>query len=126
MSEELQNAIQQLITKTLDGVDTSVAFLNAELPDYVYQLLLWYGVYNFLITVIFTIILCVAWYLPYKSRGAMLAMGMNWKNGPGWQVTWIFSVFISVPCVIEMNLIWLQIWIAPKVWLIEYASSLVK
>jgi hypothetical protein len=41
----------------------------------------------------------------------------------------MFLVFMAVPIAAgfgAINLTWLQIWIAPKVWLIEYAAGLVK
>lgn len=39
---------------------------------------------------------------------------------------WIPSGFIALMGVLTINLTWLQIWIAPKIWLIEYTANLVK
>ncbi len=124
MNEELQNAVTQLITKTLEGVDTSIDFLGDELPDYIYQLMLWYGVYNF---IWFCLSICFLGAFIYFLK---TALNGNWGDKDRIQ-------FNNVPCavlsmisflisIIGVNLVWLKIWIAPKVWLIEYAGSLVK
>ncbi|KKN08860.1 hypothetical protein LCGC14_1052290, partial [marine sediment metagenome] len=52
MKEELQTALAELISKTLSGVDAGKEFLTAEIPDVLSQLLMWYGVSNFIESVI--------------------------------------------------------------------------
>jgi len=37
MNENLQSALAELIEKTVSGIDASAAFLDAELPDFVFQ-----------------------------------------------------------------------------------------
>ena len=34
--------------------------------------------------------------------------------------------FVALPGLCSINFEWLKIWLAPKVWLIEYASNLIK
>ena len=41
-------------------------------------------------------------------------------------ITGFITFLIVIPSTSMINLEWLQIWIAPKVWLIEYAQSLIK
>ena len=41
MNEQLQNALVNLLTKVTSGMDTATAFLSAELPEVVQQLLVW-------------------------------------------------------------------------------------
>ncbi len=133
MNENLQNAIQQLITKSLDGVDTSVDFLQAELPDYVYQLLLWYGWYHFLLFLISVASVPVLITLDKKAHGYMSG---KLKEGDisesdyqlGYYVvgTLVRAIAWLVLFILPLNLKWLQIWIAPKTWLVEYASYLAR
>lgn len=59
MNEQLQQAIQQLIDKGLSGVDSSVDFLQQEIPDFVMQLLMWHGIYNFILMSIGVLLLIV-------------------------------------------------------------------
>ena len=43
MNEQLQKALVELIGKASNGIDASVSFLSAEIPDVIHQLLLWYA-----------------------------------------------------------------------------------
>ncbi len=124
MNENLQSAIEQLITKTLEGVDTSVDFLQAELPEYVYQLLLWYGVYNFILFFTsITILANIFYFMPKIWEKVISSENKDFLIGCSGIIASIVGIaFVSI----QMNLTWLQIWIAPKVWLVEYASRLVK
>ena len=42
--ENLDEALATLINTALAGIDSSVEFLQAEIPDIVVQLLMWHGV----------------------------------------------------------------------------------
>ena len=44
MNEQLQGAVVQILERAISGIDSSVEFMQAELPDVIEQLLLWYGV----------------------------------------------------------------------------------
>ena len=41
MNEQLQDALANLLSKTISGIDAGVAFMQAELPDVIMQLLTW-------------------------------------------------------------------------------------
>jgi len=125
MNEELQKAITELFNSALTAKD----FLVGELPDYINQLLMWRAVYNgfwFVLGVAF----CVAWgYANY--------IHIKWLKGGGFKKLeksgdvgalsmHLIQIFLFIPAFAMINLEWLQIWIAPKVWLAEYAASLVK
>jgi hypothetical protein len=138
MNTDLDIAIATLINKSLEGVDASVAFLQAEIPDYVYQLLLWYGVKN-AITGIIALLITIVWikYLLIKpiniiregkrevKRTMFTYSDGDVKEGAAFL---IFNLFAFVPFTIGVTdlLLALKIYIAPKVWLLEYASALVK
>lgn len=130
MNDSLQQALAQLIQRTVAGVDTSVDFLNAQLPDYIVQLLMWYGLYNFLIfslclgSLIIGVTVLIKFY-PKTWNGRNVDFNEGYNVGYILvSLTTLMGVF--VPSIVSINLVWLQIWIAPKVWLVEYAQSLIK
>lgn len=125
MNEQLQNALAELLGKTIDGIDSSVAFMQSELPDVISQLLTWYAVKGF-IYFILSILIIAAWLVVTKFA---LKKTSEWRNYDGVDIIFMYamggapSVFVSG---LLFNLDWLQIWIAPKIWLIEYSANLVK
>jgi len=144
MKEELQTALAELIQKTLQGVDTTKDFLTAEIPDVVGQLLVWHGVYNlvlFLIAMLIVLIALIVNYKQYKHwtglTGEQISkMPCEWRSssnpesarldGGMLALVQLFQFVWILPVGLCFNLTWLQIWIAPKVWLIEYMGNLVK
>lgn len=151
--ENLDEALAQLINTALNGLDSSVGFLQAELPDVISQLLIWHGARSGVFFVL-GVILMFVWvpialrivkgFKPYpqekdkeRSRGDHISEFMVVDHGysgkavtvPG-IICCIAGGFISfISFLISTNLLnleWLQIWIAPKVWLLEYAAALVK
>lgn len=162
--ENLDEALATLITKALEGVDTSVGFLQAELPDVVTQLLMWHGVRSGAVAVLSLILLLIPLFMfklykrlsiPYQKaegykysdceRYSFLHM-TNFKfncsmdkvvGDKGWRIgatddggtlmilMFLSSVAASIVGLVTFNLTWLQIWIAPKVWLLEYAARMV-
>ena len=131
MDKTLQDAIASLVNKTVDGVDTSVAFLSAELPDYIVQMLTWYGVYN---GILFTIGLAVlgfwVWFETLGIDAAKKHVVANPRDaGEAWILCYgLCGMALRAPLLLlsanTLNLVWLKIWVAPKVWLVEYAASL--
>lgn len=137
MNEQLQQALASLIEKTMQGVDSAVGILSSEMPDVVYQLLLWYGVYNFILFLYALIVIFGSTFIFIKFSG----QGKR-KNDGSYHMTLTHNsygqiqahtmvslsicAFILVSGLSSINLQWLQIWITPKIWLIEYAASLAK
>ena len=125
MNEQLQTALVQLLDKALVGVDAASEFLVEETPEVIQQLLVWYGVYNAL--------LCLGGlalaYAIYKVT-AIAHDKYKQSHDPDMGFFWFIAVIVAtLPAIIAslmVNLTWLKIWIAPKIWLLEYASSLVK
>lgn len=137
MNEELQKALSELLGKANYGIDAASGFLAAELPEVIQQLLMWYGVRSFIICFI-GIVAAIA--LP-KMISAMLRKPEEGVSNFFWNSNGDFSdkmppvmfvVFgglfaLIIECVLVfdfINIEWLQIWITPKLWLIEYAAKL--
>jgi hypothetical protein len=140
MNEELQNALTQVVNKALQGSEAGVEFLSGEIPDVLSQLLLWYGLSTFLELLLGVVGLVGVPYLVWKFSGrGELEEGEPEKGGvrratlthntqgelEGQVIpTAIFTALLMGLSSSLINLTWLQIWIAPKVWIIEYTATL--
>jgi len=152
MNEQLQVALADILSKTADTIDSGVVFLQAELPDVVRQLLTWKVVesvfYAFLLliaAVVGAVFLkkSVHW-LERSWTGEKLYYNNhhNEKEAEGKRLMDEFgrlgvisvpvSFFSTATIVLGVVLIpgyvatAIQIWVAPKIYLIEYAASLAK
>lgn len=130
MNEQLQESLATLLTKTLQGIDASTAFLKAELPDVIQQILMWYavssGIYMALgLLILLVWVVCERYcfkyicnkYEEYQEREDCLWYGYI-------QVGSLIRILPTYLTIKLVNLEWLQILIAPKLWLIEYAAQL--
>lgn len=132
MSEEsvniLDSAMAELISKTLDGVDAVGEFASAEIPELIEQALMWYMAYSaiwFSIGLIYIVICYKA--IKWSLTGSRLAWQKDQINdGIPMPLLYLFATLLVIFPAEVMDLNWLKIWIAPKLWLIEYAASLVK
>ena len=120
---ELEKVLVDSIQKTQEGIGMAVDFAVDQAPDVIQQMLYWHATSSFLSMLLSIIVLCISIKLFLKA------------NHEKWYVddedSWLSvciggaaASFISV-IVICNNMDWLQILIAPKLWLIEYAASLV-
>lgn len=122
--EELNIALAELITQATSGISQSVGFLQAELPDVIVQLLAWNAAYSAIICAAgLAGVILVPLFGVWVFR--KLVRDDEWSDHP--EVIGIGSLlFPFIMAATMINLDWLQIWIAPKVWLIEYAAGLLK
>ena len=123
MNEQTDKIVASLIQKAMDGVDQAVDFSKAQLPDVIEQLMHWkLASYSFriftcaliIIAMLFVFRKAYQWHEGYEKEAAGF-FGL------------VFSCVISLACFVVLlanvgNLI--QLWLAPKVWLIEYAAQL--
>lgn len=84
MNEQLQQALATILGKTMEGIDASVAFMQAELPDVIQQLLLWYGVKSAIMCTLGFIIPFVFYKLSMKLAKAtfLKAEDEEWMEYP--------------------------------------------
>lgn len=144
MNEELQKALAELLGKANNGIDTAGEFLASELPDVIQQLLMWHGVKSLIFCVTGILMICFA-AKAFKSIKTIIPNRPTEDNSCG---NWFYEryfgdsssihlggvvfclVFFNIcftyvlSAIYMLNIQWLQIWIAPKVWLIEYAAKL--
>ena len=132
MDDKLQEALGELLNKANNGIDTAGAFLSEEIPEVVSQLLLWHGVYNLIQFIVGVILLTIGITLSSKIAFNIPTKG-HWSHNhcdndisaTGF-ISLLGALFSLIGGLIYINFIWLQIYLAPKVWLLEYAASLAK
>lgn len=132
MNEQLQSAIASLISKAIEATEKGAEFLSAEIPDVVNQLLMWHLVMNATMFIGALILAGIFITLDYKVFKYVWSKDHNeydWEPnfyGGYLGLGSLIRIFVFIPVSISFNLTWLQIWIAPKIFLIEYAAKLVK
>lgn len=140
MNEHFQNSLIEILNKTVNSIDASVSFLEAEIPDVVSQLLTWYAVKGVLLATIGVLLLLAYAVAVRKVIESKPDEGSNffWDRYPGSdhvefsvQGGYTLGVVGALICLSALDMICnvedtLQIVVTPKIWLIEYASSLIK
>ena len=137
MNEQLQQAISQLITMSLVAIDKGATFLSGQIPDAIQQLLLWKAwesfLHFFIVGVVLSIIIVYVnvkqfnwWIQETTDKWGDKQKRLNCDYSPLallnlLQILWL----LVIPNALG-NLTWFQIWIAPKVYLIEYAKEFIK
>jgi hypothetical protein len=135
----LEQSLVAIINKASEGVDTGVSFLSVQLPDVVHQLLTWKMLesvsYNLLAIVLIVLMIKSFKYIGKGDRihgeycnyyKETLTHNHDGDTDGRIVITTSGYLLISASALHYLNLTWLQIWVAPKIFLIEYASSLVK
>lgn len=147
MNEQAQKVLAELLQKAANGIDAAVSFSQAQIPDVVHQLLVWNMVHSLIMTLItISTIPLVFWFVKRQCRkvevGKLEDEGYSWDRGrpkysptmvwdskgelsfliaPGAAVLLFWGIWV-IGVVTKMT--WLKIWLAPKLYLIEYAASL--
>jgi uncharacterized membrane protein YdcZ (DUF606 family) len=127
MQTNLQDALTSIITDAASSVKSGISFLSAQVPDVVHQLLVYkmvsYSVtIGLLLALIITFIIYVCIVVKkwddadYESQNVYAVIG-----GIAGIVTFFSAIFL-----IQTLYNFLELYFAPKVWLIEYAASLLQ
>jgi hypothetical protein len=118
MNEKLMETADKALVELLDVFIKTKDFAIEQAPDVVQQLLVWKFTISLLCFVITlatpALFLAVTHYLAKKN------------NDSSFYLPNMSLVLLIIPVSNGHIIDWLQIWLAPKVWLIEYAASLVK
>jgi hypothetical protein len=121
MNEQLQSAVSALINESLALFEQGKTFLAAEIPDVVAQLLLWKMLQSLLPQAFLVLLLLVA------LSALVWALRSNYKSAEVVGPVSMMCCAVFLACILfAADLTWIQILVAPKVYLIEYATSLVK
>lgn len=146
MNEQANKILADLLQKASNGIDAAVSFSQAQIPDVVHQLLLWSAVSSIIwqaLALIISTVIGNALYRGIKQRGERVegrsfrgycyigksifydddgdlsSLGFLSTLVGGIVLACCFATFIG-------NFDWLKIWLAPKLYLIEYAAHLMK
>ena len=129
----VQNTLEQALIKSIEGIQKTgtelVDALYQQAPEVVEQLLLWHGIIKCIVAIL-VFVLPLIHYKVVKHTYQKLGV-KEWSDESVFVIPAFFSgaiVFaISIGCFLTfMNLKWLKIWIAPKVYLLDYLADLVK
>jgi len=127
MTEKLDNLLAETLQKVLGGIDATTQFAAAQLPDVINQLLTWYFVYYILLALSAVMLLGLQIYISYWW---ITKMEPKMPPATKWLGTVFGAGFIGLGLLLIeagiFNLQWLKIWLAPKLWLIEYSATLMK
>lgn len=140
MNEQLQTALAEILSRATSGIDAGAQFLSAQLPDVIRQLLVWKLAQNALMIPF----LCLGiWGLVKLLLAIHRAKDIGlWRRQPEWSwekgtmpmtaiayVAAVASMLVGAALAVKtVNHLFTaaQIWLAPKIYLIEYAASLAK
>ncbi|HAT2607121.1 TPA: hypothetical protein I8235_000030 [Kluyvera intermedia] len=141
MQEEAQKILIEMLKKASDGVDAAVSFSQAQIPDVVHQLLVW----KFASSIVVMIVgLCLLFTALLTARMILISYSKANVRDGSWVIDNSFEyvksisftasavilfcviIFVVSILVVINSFDWLKIWLAPKLYLIEYAASLIK
>lgn len=132
MEKVLEQALVDIITKATNAAESAGQFLVEQTPDVVQQVLWWNFTYNIIWWCIGVLLLLGAY--PFWKMYVIKARTL-YKIAGDCELTATFSIVIgiclgvlhaTISLINLCNLTWLKIWIAPKLYLIEYAAKLIK
>ena len=145
VESQLEIALAEAVTKTVDSIDTAAGFLAAQAPEVISQLLIWHGIKSALICVLGIVILYALQHVArrYSGQGAKIDPDSELhKNNHRHTLTHdnngelcpriigtVFAGSLGIVIGIDLtinNLGWLQILVAEKIWLLEYAANIIK
>jgi len=128
MNEQANKILADLLQKASNGIDAAVSFSQAQIPDVIHQLLMW----NFAESIIFSLTGILLFLLvQYLTFRIFKYLRKEWEDDyfsdhPEVIVVFMLWLLVTLITLTLLDLSWLKIWIAPKLYLIEYASHLVK
>jgi len=128
MNEQANKILAELLQKASNGIDAAVSFSQAQIPDVIHQLLMW----NFAESIIFSLTGILLFLLvQYLTFRIFKYLRKEWEDDyfsdhPEVIVVFMLWLLVTLITLTLLDLSWLKIWIAPKLYLIEYAAHLVK
>lgn len=114
------NGVTQVGGKTID-------FLSQEIPEVITQLLIWHGIKSGICFIVGWSLLIIPLYMYINMARKRWS---EWSDDDAFAycsygaVGYLFTLLL-VNAGIDPNLNWLQIWITPKLYLLEYAKDLI-
>lgn len=125
LEEKATDLLVKMIDVTIQSVSDVVAFGKQQIPDIINQLLMWKIAESGVWLLFGIVFLCVGMFFSnhYYNRLEELEEGLGMAARI---VGSIISILTGSIMIVSNLLDVLYIWLAPKVWLIEYGAELVK
>ncbi|MID78785.1 hypothetical protein Z985_17785 [Salmonella enterica subsp. enterica] len=119
MNEQANKILVDLLQKASNGIDAAVSFSQAQIPDIIHELMIWKMIQYGLRVGSFTLVLVLTLWLIRK--------GLKEWSKHGIAIIPVSASFAVASVIVITSNIGnaLQLWIAPKIWMIEYAAQLV-
>lgn len=128
MNEQLQQTINEILQKAIAATGDGVEFLKGQIPDVLQQLLAWSLCRDYMLMLVFALLIAVfpVWFrltpkydpdfttIKTMSGSRICALMFGGFGSAICGIGFLFALFDAV-----------QIHVAPKVWLLEYAAHLV-
>lgn len=128
--EPLKQAVADMIQAATKSAGEAKDFLAGQIPDVIRQLLMW-KMAESIVYCLIGIAMMIIWIKAarkYFAYGKSEEWDFDSSEGmvPATMFGGLLSVFWLGGTIAFLNTTWLQIWIAPKVYLIEFARDLIK
>jgi hypothetical protein len=131
-STNFNQVVESFLIQAIETAKQTGHFLSEQMPDVLHQLLVWNAIESFMwwvTSIIMIMIPILLWkkvmYSVYNKDGWAFKNDAEDILMPAYFVGGGALCGIGI-CLFASNLDWLQILIAPKVYLIEYAAELIK
>lgn len=125
MNEQAQQALANLLSMAVDGLNGAVEFSKAQLPEVVEQLLMWHmaeSLISFVLGILFMVAFPWGMFKVHKAIQEEKIDDVLYAIAIPLAVAGFSGGFVATAEGLE----WLKIMIAPKLYLLEYAAQLVK
>lgn len=130
----LDSALVEILQQATAGIKTGISFLSAQLPDVIRQLLLYHLIYDCVAVLSILVGFGIYAYAIYRLWKWVIKQekdnySVDYYYFPCGMVSGMSALFVlggGLPLLWANLMEALQLWIAPKIWLIEYAASLIK
>ena len=151
----LDEALTRLINRSVDAAESvagdignatgdAAAFLVAEIPDVIQQLLIWHAIESFIWFFLGTLVLAMPWFVYWRWGGRgkpgephygearyVETLTHDRRGKVDVEAVGLFALLSGIATVtgftmLMNNLEWLQILVAPKLYLLEYARVLLR
>lgn len=128
MNEQLQTILLNLVQRSITALNSGAEFLATEIPEVIQQLLVWKAIESF---IWFILILFLSGMVIYYGgiKGFQIATFHRETSDGMSYVLWgliLALAFVATIPSLFYHLDWLQILVAPKLYLLEYVAELVK
>lgn len=141
MNEQANAVLITLLEKAVAGVDSAIEFSQAQIPDVIEQLLMWHSIKSLMFFILGLVLVFGSAYIIYYVMTMQPEPDESQRGGHKetmWHTSYgsksgaeIALVLLVLPIVLGLAfltklMVLVQIIIAPKIFLLEYAATLAK